>query len=70
MQESYHIPAISQEKFSLFAEKKVSQNRIFFLTVTGGGGAAPRNSLGFNELRLVKLNLLFQLFGKCILNVS
>jgi len=50
MQESYHIPAISQEKFSLFAEKKLSENCIFFLTVTGGGGAAPRNSFIFKRL--------------------
>jgi hypothetical protein len=49
------MPPIPQQKKSFFAEKKVSQNRIFFLTVTAGGGAAPRNSLGFNELRCQEL---------------
>ena len=34
-------------KKSFFAEKKLSQNRIFFLTLTGGGG---RNSLRFKNL--------------------
>jgi hypothetical protein len=37
-------------KKSFFAEKKLSENCIFFLTVTGGGGAAPRNSLIFKRL--------------------
>jgi hypothetical protein len=49
--------------------KKVSQNRIFFLTVTAGGGAAPRNSLVFNELESVNFYFykrLFFVFSFCL----
>jgi len=50
-----HVRKLSQfarnaTKKSFFMRKKASQNCIFFLTVTAGGGAAPRNSLIFNKL--------------------